>query len=47
MNGGRLLTIWYAPKVKRAVKYSSRLTIGELPPYDANFDLELTSFQVK
>jgi hypothetical protein len=47
MNGGRLLTIWYAPKAKRAVKYSSRLTIGDLPPIDVNFDLELTSYQVK
>jgi hypothetical protein len=43
MNGGRLMTIWYAPKAKRAIKYSSRLTIGELPPFDVNFDLELTA----
>lgn len=47
MNGGRRLTIWYAPKVKRAVKYSSRVTIGDLPPVDANFDLELTAYQLK
>jgi hypothetical protein len=47
MNGSRRLTIWYAPKAKRAVKYSSRLTIGELPPIDVNFDLELTSYQVR
>ena len=47
MNGGRALTIWYSPKAKRAIKYSSRLTIGELPPFDANFDLELTGYQLK
>ncbi len=47
MNGGRLLTIWYAPKAKRAIKYSSRLTIGEIPPIDVNFDLELTGYQLK
>jgi len=47
MNGGRVLTIWYAPKAKRAIKYSSRLTIGDLPPVEANFDLELTNYQLK
>jgi tRNA A-37 threonylcarbamoyl transferase component Bud32 len=47
MNGGRMLTIWYAPKARRAVKYSSRPTIGELPPFEVNFDLELTGYQLK
>jgi tRNA A-37 threonylcarbamoyl transferase component Bud32 len=47
MNGGRMLTIWYAPKAKRAIKYSSRLTIGDLPPFEVNFDLELVSYQIK
>jgi tRNA A-37 threonylcarbamoyl transferase component Bud32 len=47
MNGGRVLTIWYAPQAKRAVKYSSRLTVGNLAPFDANFDLELMSYQLK
>ena len=45
--GGRTLTIWYATETLRAVKYSSRLVVGETPPVDANFDLELVSFQVK
>ena len=47
MHGARTLTIWYSPELKRAVKYESRLTSGERVPMDANFDLELTSYQVK
>jgi hypothetical protein len=47
MNGGRTLTVWYSPEVKRAVKYSSRLISGVTPPMDANFDLELISYQLK
>jgi len=47
MNGARTLTIWYANDLKRAVKYESRLTSGERVPMEANFDLELTSYQVK
>jgi hypothetical protein len=47
LAGGRTLTIWYAPDVRRAVKYSSRLIVGETPPIEANFDLELVSFQAK
>ena len=46
-NGGRTLTVWYAPEIGRAVKYSSRLTVGEVTPMDANFDLELMSYQLK
>ena len=45
--GGRTLTIWYATETLRAVKYSSRLVVGETPPVDANFDLELVSFQAQ
>jgi hypothetical protein len=33
--------------VKRAVKFASRPTVGEIPPVDANFDLELVSYQLK
>jgi hypothetical protein len=47
MNGGRTLTIWYAPEVKRAVKFSSRPTVGDVPPVETNFDLELVSYQLK
>ncbi|HTG97262.1 MAG TPA: caspase family protein [Burkholderiales bacterium] len=47
LNGGRKLTVWYAPAVKRAVKFSSRPTFGSLPPIDTYFDLELTSYQLK
>jgi len=47
MSGGRTLTIWYAPQAKRAVKYRSRLTFGNVPPIDANFDLELVSYQLR
>jgi hypothetical protein len=42
--GGRELYIWYAPEVKRAVKFSSRLVAGLYPPIDADFDLELVSY---
>jgi hypothetical protein len=47
MTGGRTLTAWYSPQVKRVVKYSSRLVAGAIPPMDANFDLELVSYQLK
>ena len=48
MTGGRTLTVWYSPQVKRAVKYSSRLISGALPPMDAaDFDLELLSYDLK
>ena len=46
-NGGRTLTVWYVPEIGRAVKYSSRLTVGDVPPIDPNFDLDLVSFQLK
>ena len=47
MIGGRTLTVWYAPELGRAVKFQSRLTVGDVPPIEANFDLELVSYQVK
>jgi len=47
MQGGRTLTVWFASPAKRAVKYESRLTSGERTPLEANFDLELTSYQLK
>jgi hypothetical protein len=47
LMGGRALTVWYVPELKRAVKMQSRVTVGETPPVEANFDLELTSYQIK
>ncbi len=41
----RTLTVWYAPQLKRAIKYSSRVASGT-PPIEANFDLELLSYQL-
>jgi len=46
-QGGRTLTVWYVPEIKRAVKYSSRLLAGDVPPVDANFDLDLVSYNLK
>ena len=43
--GARVLTVWYAPEPKRAIKYSSRLTFGDTPPMEADFDLELASYR--
>ena len=43
--GSRTITVWYAPQVKRAVKYSSRVTAGAAP-MEANFDLELLSYHL-
>ena len=47
MRGGRTLTIWYAPELKRAVKYESRRTSGVRAPLETDFDVELSAFQVK
>lgn len=47
MHGSRTLTIWYASDLKRAVKYESRLVSGERLPLEANFDVELVSYQVR
>lgn len=46
-QGGRTLTVWYVPELGRAVKYSSRLTVGTAPPVEANFDLELVSYRLQ
>lgn len=45
-SGGRTLTVWYAPEVKRVVKYASRTTFGVTPPIEPDFDLELVSYKV-
>lgn len=47
MNGGRTMTVWYVPELKRAVKYSSRITVGDIPAVEPTFDLELVSYQVQ
>jgi hypothetical protein len=47
MTGGRTLTAWYSPQIKRVIKYSSRLVAGAIPPMDATFDLELVSYELK
>ena len=44
--GRRVLTVWYSQDAKRAVRISSRLTQGRLPPVEANFDLELVGYQL-
>lgn len=46
-NGGRTITVWYAPEVKRVVKVSSRHGVGDTPPVETHFDLELVSYQLK
>lgn len=46
-QGGRILTVWYAHEAKRAVKFSSRATFGSFPPIDTDFELELSSYQLK
>jgi hypothetical protein len=47
MLGGRTVTVWYVPELKRAVKVQSRVVVGDTPPVESNFDLELVSYQVK
>ena len=47
MMGGRTLAVWYVPELKRAVKMQSRITVGDTPPVESTFDLELVSYQVK
>jgi hypothetical protein len=46
LQGARILTIWYAPAARRAVKFSSRPDFGEVPPIDPHFDLELVSYKL-
>jgi hypothetical protein len=45
--GGRKLTVWYSTAAKRAVKFSSRATMGQYAPIETDFELELTSYQLK
>jgi hypothetical protein len=45
--GGRTLTVWYVPELRRAVKYSSRPTVGNIPAVEPNFDLELVEYRLK
>ena len=45
--GERELYIWYAPALKRAVKFSSRRTSGVPAPFDTEFQLELVSYKVE
>jgi hypothetical protein len=45
--GSRKLTVWYSAAAKRAVKFSSRIVVGDFPPIDTDFDLELVSYQVQ
>lgn len=45
-RGGRTLTAWYAPEVRRVVKYTSRAIVGGAP-METDFEIELVSFQVK
>ncbi len=45
--GERILTIWYSPQIKRAVKVSSRVIRGSSRSlFHANFDLELMSYKL-
>ena len=46
-GGSRLLTIWYSPQAKRAVKVTSRASGGSpRTTFHASFDLELLSYQL-
>jgi hypothetical protein len=47
MSGGRTLTAWYSPALKRVVRYSSRVTVGDIPPVEPQFDVELVKYQLK
>jgi hypothetical protein len=47
MIGGRTVTVWYVPEIKRAVKVQSRLSAGDVPPVEPHFDLDLVSYKVK
>jgi hypothetical protein len=45
--GSRKLTVWYSAAAKRAVKFSSRATMGHFAPIETDFELELSSYQLK
>lgn len=46
-NGARRLHVWYAPQIKRAVKYQSRPIFGDAPPIEPTFDMELESYKLQ
>jgi hypothetical protein len=46
-SGSRILSVWYAVAAKRAVKFSSRGVVGHFPPIETDFELELSSYQLK
>jgi uncharacterized caspase-like protein len=43
----RDLTVWYAPAVKRAVKFTSRASLGKDQRIATDFELELTNYTLK
>lgn len=45
--GARKLTAWYSLAAKRAVKFSSRATVGQFAPIDTDFDLELVNYRLQ
>jgi hypothetical protein len=45
--GARKITVWYSAAAKRAVKFSSRATMGHFAPIETDFELELSSYQLK
>jgi hypothetical protein len=47
LTGSRRMTVWYALEAKRAVKFSSRLEFGGVPPVESDFDLELVSYKLQ
>jgi hypothetical protein len=44
---GRRFTVWYSPAVKRAVKFTSRVTRGNDRPDGGHYDLELESYRLQ
>lgn len=47
MSGNRTLSAWYAPQVKRVVRYWSRSRLGEIPPVDSTFDVDLVKYELQ
>jgi len=47
MSGNRTLTAWYAPQVKRVVRYWSRSRLGEVLPVDSTFDVDLVKYELQ
>jgi hypothetical protein len=46
LTGGRNLFVWYARETKRAIKFYSRTTFGQIPPIDPDFELELADYRL-